>query len=240
MEDMSNIIVKGIFQAEIKNRFLCDVLINGIETICYIPSSCRLSNFLDLRNREVLLVPTKTVHSRTQYAVYAIKYGRRYILVNLSLANRIIEDQLHRKYFSFLGARKKLSHEMKIGDYKADLFVHDTKTIIEIKSFLTFERMGVFPTVYSERAINQLKELSNLLDKGYHACYIFVSLNPCVKSVAINCEIEEYYRLFIDCVEKGMSYFGCSIQLCNTTPIIYSRVNVILSNMELNECVIME
>lgn len=230
MEDVSTNIVNGIFRTEIKNRFLCDVLVNGRETICYIPSSCRLGNFLDLRNREVLLKPTKTMGARTQYAVYAVRYGRRYILVNLSLANKIIEEQLYRRYFSFLGARKKISHEMKIGDYKTDLFVHDTNTIIEIKSILTFEKSGVFPTVYSERAINQLKKISNLLDNGYHACYMFVSLNPYVQRIAINYEIEEYSRLFLECVEKGMNYFGCSIQLRDTLPDIYSRIAVILDD----------
>lgn len=228
MEDISTNIVHGVFKTEIKNRFLCDVLVNGEETICYIPSSCRLSNFLDLRNREVLLKPTKTMGARTPYAVYAVKYGRRYILVNLSLANKIIEKQLYRRYFSFLGSRKKVSHEIKIKDYKTDLFVHDTNTIIEIKSLLIFEKSGIFPTVYSERAINQLKKISNLLDNGYRACYIFVSLNPYVKSIDVNREIGEYYKAFSECVNKGMSYFGCSIQLRDTMPDIYSRIDVIL------------
>lgn len=235
MEDISTNILNGIFQTEIKNRFLCDVLVNGNDTICYIPSSCRLSNFLDLRNREVLLTPTKAADARTQYAVYAVKYGRVYILVNLSLANKIIEKQLHRRYFSFLGARKQVSHEMKIGDYKADLFVHDTNTVIEIKSFLTFGKYGIFPTVYSERAIKQLREISDLLDNGYRACYMLVSLNPYVKGISINCKVQEYYKLFVECVKKGMTYFGCSIHLQNTIPDIHSKINIILNDeMEMN------
>lgn len=37
--------VSGIFKRELKNRFLCEVAINNQDNICYVPSSCHLSNF---------------------------------------------------------------------------------------------------------------------------------------------------------------------------------------------------
>lgn len=49
----------GIFKTEIKNRFLCTVNVDGIDTLCYIPSSCRLSNFINMNGRGVLLLPIK-------------------------------------------------------------------------------------------------------------------------------------------------------------------------------------
>ena len=52
-------IIYGKFKEEIKNRFLCTVNINGANTICYIPSSCRLSNFINLTDRMVMLQPIK-------------------------------------------------------------------------------------------------------------------------------------------------------------------------------------
>ncbi len=39
-------ISQGIFKEELKNRFLCLVEVDGADTLCYIPSSCRLSNFV--------------------------------------------------------------------------------------------------------------------------------------------------------------------------------------------------
>lgn len=45
----------GIFIQELKNRFLCEVEIDGESTVCYVPSSCHLSNFLDLKGKSVLL-----------------------------------------------------------------------------------------------------------------------------------------------------------------------------------------
>lgn len=218
--------VYGTFQTEIKNRFLCNVNIAGEEVTCYIPSSCRLSNFIDMTGRMVLLRPIETPNARTPYAVYAVKYRKNFILLNLAQANRVIEAQIKRRYFSFLGIRKTVSREYKIGGYKADLFVHDTKTLIEIKSTLSFSKEAVFPTVYSERSVKQLKEISRLLDDGYRACYILVSLNPCVKEIIISSEVEDYYKIFMECVEKGMTYCAFSVRLREQIPEIYNKIKV--------------
>ena len=218
--------VYGTFQAEIKNRFLCSVNIGGKDAVCYIPSSCRLSNFIDMTGRTVLLRPIETPNTRNAYAVYAVKYRKGFILLNLAQTNRVIEAQIRRRYFSFLGVRKKISHEYKIGNYKADLFIHDTNTLIEIKSTLSFSKKSTFPTVYSERAVKQLTEISRLLDEGYRACYILVSLNPSVKEITINSEIEDYYKEFMKCIEKGMTYCAFSIRLHEQTPELYAKIKI--------------
>lgn len=220
--------VYGTFQTEIKNRFLCSVNINGAEVTCYIPSSCRLSNFIDMTGRMVLLKPIKNPNARTPYEVYAAKYRRNFILLNLAQSNKVIETQLRRRYFSFLGVRKNVQREYKIGTYKTDLFIHDTNTLIEIKSTLAFSKKSTFPTVYSERAVKQLKEISRLLDEGYRACYVLVSLNPSVKEIMINAELEDYHKAFIECVKKGMNYCAFSIRLHEQNPELYGKIKVTL------------
>lgn len=97
----------GVFKAEIKNRFLCTVNVDGTDTICYIPSSCRLSNFIDLVNKKVMLRPIKKKDARTKYSVYAVKYRQCYVLLDLSSSNKIIAESLDRRIFAFLGSRKK-------------------------------------------------------------------------------------------------------------------------------------
>ena len=219
--------IYGTFKTEIKNRFLCNVNIDGRDVICYIPASCRLSNFIDMVGRTVLLKPIKTPNARTHYAVYAVKYRKSFILLNLAQANRVIEAKLRRRYFSFLGTRKRVSREYRIGDYRADLFIHDTNTLIEIKSTLSFSKGSVFPTVYSERAVTQLKKISHLLDEGYHACYVLVSLNPSVKEISINSEMENYYKMFLECIERGMICCAFSIRLHENVPELHARIKVI-------------
>ena len=123
-------IIFGTFKQEIKNRFLCSVEIEGEEVTCYVPSSCRLSNFLDMTNRSVMLTPVTNPNARTRFALYAVKYGRYYVPINLANSNRMVQREIMRRYFSFLGKRKNVTREKKIQDYKCDLFVNDTKTVI--------------------------------------------------------------------------------------------------------------
>ena len=221
-------IIFGTFKQEIKNRFLCSVEIGGETVTCYVPSSCRLSNFLDMTDRSVMLTPVTNPNARTRFALYAVKYGRYYVPINLANSNRMVEQEIMRRYFSFLGKRKNVTREKKIQDYKCDLFVNDTNTVIEIKSLLAFEKKAVFPTVYSERAVKQLEQLSLLLDQGYSVCFMMISLSRTVKEISINPEIKDFYDLFLECVRKGMKYKGFSLRLNDRGLEIYYSVEMII------------
>lgn len=220
----------GIFKEELKNRFLCLVEIDGEDTLCYIPSSCRLSNFIDLREREVLVLPVLSPDSRTRYSVYALAGNHGFILLNMSKANEAVSDGISSRRFSFLGKRTLIRKEYKVDGYKSDLYIEDTKTVIEIKSILSFakSREARFPSVYSQRAIDQLVKLRCLLDEGYRVSYIFVSLNPSIKRLVINEEIEEYRDAFNWCIEKGMMVKGVSLRLSDGEPLIHSSMPVLI------------
>ncbi len=218
--------IKGIFKEELKNRFLCLVEIENTDTLCYIPSSCRLSNFVDLTGKTVLLKPIAAPNSRTSYSVYALQVGGKFVLLNMSQSNRIVEDALGGRKFSFLGKRKRIKREYLVEGYKCDLFIEETKTIIEIKSILSFQCEAQFPSVFSQRAIDQLKHLIELLRKGYKVVYIFVSMNNGVKKISINETVDEYYHLFSECVGMGMLLKGYSIILNGQHPEIDKHIEV--------------
>ena len=195
--------IEGIFVKELKNRFLCEVLINGESTVCYVPSSCHLSNFLDLKGKTVLLIPTQNPKSRTPYALFAVPFKRSYLILNTSMANSALVNSLNTRRFSYLGKRKTILTEHKIDDYKTDIYIRDTNTVIEIKSIISTISPGIFPTVYSERTLQQLSKIQDLLSRGYKVCFIIVSLNPYLKEIQID-EQTEFFSKFSSCIEKGM------------------------------------
>ena len=164
----------GTFKKELKNRFLCEVVIRGEDVVCYVPSSCHLSNFLKLEGKQVLLVPTQAADARTKYALFAVRYRNSYILLNTSMANRAIETNIRLRRFSFLGKRQAIRKEHTVHQYKADLYLKETDTIIEIKSIISTDQIASFPTVYSERTIHQLKNLQRLLVEGHKICFFIV------------------------------------------------------------------
>lgn len=205
--------ITATFIKELKNRFLCEVDIDGERVVCYVPSSCHLSNFLKLEGKKVLLVPTKTKDARTQYALYAVPYKRSYIMLNTSIANRAIENSIHNRRFSSLGKRNTVIKEHYVEGYKSDLFIEDTNTIIEIKSVLSTEGTALFPTVFSERSLEQLEKLHCLQNNGYTVRYMIVSLNPYIKSVIIS-QDTAFYQKLKKCLDHGMiiSAFTCKIK----------------------------
>ena len=125
-----------------------------------------------------------------------------------------------------MGKRQKVSREKVIEGYKTDLYIEDTKTLIEVKTLLSFEKEGSFPSMASNRAERQLEKISELLDKGYKVCYLVIALNPRVESICINKEFEKYVRLFQTCLNKGMEYRGFSIRLKDIKPEIHKTIDV--------------
>lgn len=226
---MSNLLFKrGIFKKELKNRFLCLVEVDGEDTLCYIPSSCRLSNFINMAGKMVLLAPIEATDARTKYSVEALAVGREFVLLNMSKANKIVIDNIHSRRFATLGKRSIIKKEYTIAKYKSDVYIEDTKTVVEIKSILCFCSEAEFPSVYSQRAIDQLMKLEDLLEKGYRVCYVFASLNPNVKQLTINNKLITYRDAFHKCLEKGMIVQGVTIKLKDGEPFINSRLKIII------------
>lgn len=227
---MSNIslanCIAGQFVRELKNRFLCEVVIDGKVEVCYIPSSCHLSNFLQLEGKEVLLMPTVAKKTRTAFAVVAVKFKRSYIILNTSYANRLVEYAIQGRKLSYLGKRKVCLREKNVNEYKCDLYIADTNTIVEIKSVISASDIGVFPTVYSERSLNQLSKIKALLQLGYRVDYIIVSLNPYVKGIEL-LKDTQFYIEFEECINLGMSVhaFNCKIQ--NDMVLLNKRVTIL-------------
>ena len=219
--------VEGKFIRELKNRFLCEVKIDDKVEECYVPSSCHLSNFLQLKGKRVLLVPTQGKSPRTKYALYAMPYKRNYIVLNTSLSNAAVENSIHCRRFAFLGKRTEILREHYVEGYKADLYIPKSKTIVEIKSILSSQESAMFPTVFSERTQNQLKSIQELLVKGYQVIFIIVSLNPYLKEITVNKDTEFYSEL-CKCREKGLGLRAFTSFLWDNDIFIKKEIPVIV------------
>lgn len=217
--------VVGTFKSELKNRFLCEVQIDNEDVVCYVPSSCHLSNFIKLEGKRVLLIPTQSEKSRTPLALFAMPYKRNYIILNSSMANRAIENSIQRRRFSFLGKRKDIIKEHTVDGYKADLFLPASNTIIEVKSIISVKDSAIFPTVYSERTISQLKAIHSMLLKGYRVCLAIVSLHPYLKNIQID-STTEFYTELVKCIETGLVLRAYTCRLQNDKVLIDKEIYV--------------
>ena len=204
--------IVGRFICEEKNRFLCTVEVDGAQKRCYIASSCRLDNFVNLKGKTVLLTPVTNPKASTEYAVLAVRHKRSYILLNTAMANRAVENSIHSKKLSCFGKRKNVSREHKVESYKTDFYLFESKTIIEVKSVISATEDALFPTVFSERTMRQLSEIDKMLSSGYLARLVIVSLNPYVKQIRIQ-NNDPFYSALRKCIDRGLEIdaFTCRL-----------------------------
>lgn len=215
--------IHGIFVKELENRFRCIVNIAGKDTVCYMPSSCKLEKLIPLRGKQVLLLPTQK--STTCYSVYAVKIRNSYCLLNLNHANHIVFHQIKRKIFGFLGNRRNVSLEKTISGYKSDLFIQDTNTLIEIKTVISLKQTAVFSSIYSERATQQLEKLAELLSCGYKVVYLVVALNPTISTVRLDKNSAIYSQLQ-KCLALGMQIYGISLHTKNQQIEVFRSITI--------------
>lgn len=224
----SNKITEGYFIRELKNRFLCEVEVDSKLAVCYVPSSCHLSNFLDLQGKKVLLLPNISKNTRTEYSLFAVPYKKSYVILNTSMANRAVEASISQRRFAFLGKRRSVKKEITKGGYKWDLLIEESNTLVEIKSVISTKTPAIFPTVYSERTLKQLHIISELLSSDNKICYLIVSLNPYIQEICLDQETE-FYSALKSCIEQGLILKGYTVRFKDSKLVIDREIPVVTS-----------
>lgn len=200
----------GIFVGEDTFRFHCRVLVDGVESLCYMPSNCKLGKIVSLVGREVYLKKYEGPSEKFEYVVQAVKFKNAIVLINLNYLNRVVEKQIHRKIFDFLEERKELRREFSIGNYKSDFWINSSNTIIEVKSVLSWENIAGYPIKSVERSISQLDKIMELLKSGYRFYYLIFSLSPYVREIHIDNE-SRYGKKLQECQKEGLEIMAFTI-----------------------------
>lgn len=219
-------IIEGTFIEESKNRFLCKVLVSSRIYECYVGSASKLKNYLKLRGKKVLIKKNIGKDLRTEYSLFAIMYYRKYILLNLSIVNSILEEYLKKNFKQSI-----IYKERVIEGYKSDFFIEGKENIVvEAKGIISANNDVIFPTVYSSRAIRQMNSILKLLKNGWKAEYYFISLSPIVKSIEINKSLlyKEYNNLLLQCVNNGMLLRSFNLYYYNKEITIKDNVKIII------------
>lgn len=205
---MNRVYVKGIFIEEAKKRFLCSVKIDGNQELCYIASSSKLSHFICLQGREVLLKKNIGSNNRTKYTLYAVKTENGFALLNLVHINKLLLQEFNKSesMYSNLG---KIYPEKKINDtLKVDFLIEGDKVIlIEAKGVLTEDQTAKFPAMRVTRAEKQLLQFEKLLKKGIDIHYYLVLMDAEIKSVELDLDNKEFIQPFKRCIRKGMKLY---------------------------------
>ena len=205
---MPNEFEHGVFIEECKNRFLCKVAIKGQEELCYVSSSSKLSHFIKLPGRQVLLIENLKKTSKTKYTLHAVKTVQGYALLNLGYINKLLMDEFS-KQEGIYKTSAAIHREKKVtATLKSDFLVTgEYPTIIEAKGILSESATAYLPSMQVNRAVRQLNELNNLLKKGFLVHYYIILMDTEIKRLLLSNKPQNFYSAFTSCLENGMRYF---------------------------------
>ena len=196
-------LTKAQFIAEDKTRFSCTISLNNKMRKCYVPSTCKLRNLLDLECSDALITNNTYQKNASPYSLFALKVKGEYVIINSGFANRVVKNILMAKHQEILA-------EKVVKNYKCDFYLKQKNKIIEVKSIISDKATILLPNIKSQRAMMQLRQIKNLLTEGYNAEYYFVLFTPFLKKCLVDSR-SEYGALLKDCIENGMR-----IKICRT------------------------
>ena len=187
-------------------------------------SSAKMSNFLKLNGKQILVSKNSDTSRRTKYSLFAVKYYNKYILLNLNLVNKLLEKYLNMNFPDY-----EFTLEKSIAKYKSDIVMklpNGELTVIEAKGVISTNRSCIFPSKISDRAINQLLKLKELLlSTNINVVYYLVSLGPIVKKIYISDINSEYTKLLKNCIFNGMTLIAISIEY-NGSDYIFKKLPI--------------
>lgn len=170
-------VIKGEFISR-PNRFIAQVLINGVIETVHVKNTGRCKELL-IDGAEVFLSVCDNQNRKTKYDLIAVRKSveNGSILINMDsqIPNDVAFEWIENSgIFSEFLKRKR---EVAFGSSRFDLFVEDgkRKAFVEVKG-VTLENNGIamFPDAPTERGIKHVMELVRAVKMGYEAYVLFV------------------------------------------------------------------
>ncbi len=160
-------LVPAVFQSR-PNRFLGVVLVDGVETLCFIPNPGRMKELL-YRGARVYLIPVQSDTRKTQYNLTLVDHQGTLVSVDSNVPNKVVREAVDRGIIEpFKGFRVKKA-EYTFGESRLDFLLESDsgKLLLEVKS-CTLIRDGValFPDAPTKRGSRHLRTLTRGLTQG--------------------------------------------------------------------------
>ena len=213
-----NSVVQGEFISR-PNRFIANVLIEGIPAVAHVKNTGRCRELL-LPGAEVYLEKSDNPHRKTEYDLIAVRKSNG-LLINIDSQepNKVVREWLNEQPLDLIRP------EYAYGKSRVDFYMEksDQRFLMEVKG-CTLERDGIgfFPDAPTERGARHLRELEKAVSEGYTAAIVFVIQMDGVSEVRPNTETDPMFAKALTEAEKaGVKVLSL---LCHVEPDIIEAV----------------
>ncbi|ACP39445.1 sugar fermentation stimulation protein [Sulfolobus islandicus M.14.25] len=174
------------------NRFLVKVTFNGKEFLAHLHDPGRLKDLIYPGN---LVLIRETKGYKTKFSITAAYSNSRFVVLDSRLHNIIASKFLPEAY----------EKEIKVGNSRID-FKYDN-TYLEVKGCTLVENeIAYFPDAPTERGRTHLKELRELMKKGFNAILLILVMRDDAKCFLPNEKTDPKFSIeFWNSIKEGLN-----------------------------------
>lgn len=198
------------------NRFIAEVLLDGLHTICHVKNTGRCRELL-IPGTTVWLNKNPAPKRKTAYDLIAVQKGSRLVNIDSQAPNRVFSEWA--KAGHFVPGLTLLLPEQRYRGSRFDFYweAGDRRGFVEVKGVtLEVDGAAYFPDAPTQRGIKHLNELAASLSEGYEASAVFVIQMPGVSFFAPN---DRTHPAFGEALRQASSLGVSLLALdCTVTP----------------------
>ncbi|MCW3990181.1 MAG: DNA/RNA nuclease SfsA [Candidatus Bathyarchaeota archaeon] len=220
-------LVPAVFQSR-PNRFLGVVLVDGVETLCFIPNPGRMKELI-YRGARVYLIAVQSDIRKTRYNLTLVDHQGTLVSVDSNVPNKVVSEAVDRGIIEpFEGFRVKKA-EYTFGESRLDFLLESDSgnLLLEVKS-CTLIRDGValFPDAPTKRGSRHLLTLTRGLTQGRSAVFFLIQRSD-ANSFRPNMETDPDFAANLEeANRKGVKVYAYSSRVTFDGVFLGSRVPI--------------
>ncbi len=206
--------VPAIFVRRV-NRFVAEVVINGITEQVHVKNTGRLKELLVPKAR-VTLQKASNPNRKTAYDLISVyKSGLKWVNIDSLAPNELVKQHLLSLNYDLV------KPEYTYGESRFDFYMekNEEKYLTEVKGCTLAadlkQGIGLFPDAPTERGVKHLEELAAAAGKGYHCQVAFVIQMNGIHKVLPNDNTQpEFGRALTRAANAGVQvvHYGCHVE----------------------------
>lgn len=170
-----NNIIEGIF-IDRPNRFIANVLINGIKEKVHVKNTGRCREILT-SGTKVYLEESNNPNRKTKYSLISAFKDNKLINIDSQVPNPVVYNAIVNNEIPQLSNVDFLKREVTFGNSRFDLYYEkgEEKGFIEVKG-VTLENQGIsmFPDAPTERGSKHVYEMIKAVEEGCRGYILFL------------------------------------------------------------------
>jgi sugar fermentation stimulation protein A len=175
------------------NRFIAQVLINGIQESVHVKNTGRCKEIL-VKDTKVYLEESTNPNRKTKYSLVSAYKGSILINIDSQAPNQVVHEALKNNKIRGFEDLSFISRERTYGNSRFDIYYernNGKKGFIEVKGVtLEIEGIALFPDAPTERGTKHIDEMVSAVGEGYEGNILFLIQMPQVKNFSPNFDMD--------------------------------------------------